>query len=338
MITSGRKPTQSTAVRRSLLATVAVTSLFGVAACGGDTAAQTESDASATTVQVEDNNGTQTISVPPQSVVATDNRTFQTLDDWGVELSAGAVALMPETVSYTQQEDIVDLGMHREPDLEAVVAAEPDLIINGQRFAQYADEFTELAPDATVLDVDPREGEPLAQELKRQTTALGTIFEHETEAEELNTALDEAIARVKDSYDPQDTVMAVITSGGDIGYSAPGNGRTLGPLFPMLELTPALEVDDSSHNHQGDDVSVEAIAAADPDWLLVMDRDAAISADEPEYEPAAEVLEDSPALEDVSAIEQDQIVYMPADTYLNEGIQTYTEYLNSFAEALESAQ
>jgi iron complex transport system substrate-binding protein len=27
---------------------------------------------------------------------------------------------------------------------------------------------------------------------------------------------------------------------------------------------------------------------------------------------------------------------MPADTYLNEGIQTYTEFLNQFADALEA--
>ena len=33
-----------------------------------------------------------------------------------------------------------------------------------------------------------------------------------------------------------------------------------------------------------------------------------------------------------------QIVYLPADTYLNEGIQTYTEFLNDFADALESAK
>ena len=34
-------------------------------------------------------------------------------------------------------------------------------IINGQRFTQFEDKFTELAPDATILNLDPREGEPL---------------------------------------------------------------------------------------------------------------------------------------------------------------------------------
>src|SRR5699024_477009 len=72
-------------------------------------------------VEVEDNHGTTTVQTPPTSVVATDNRSFETLADWGVTLSAAAVALMPSTIPYTEDEAIIDLGNHREPDLEAVV-------------------------------------------------------------------------------------------------------------------------------------------------------------------------------------------------------------------------
>src|SRR5699024_9931227 len=83
------------------------------------------------TVEVEDNHGTHTVEAPPASVVATDNRTFETLEAWGVTLTAAARALMPSTIDYRDDESIIDLGNHREPDLEAVVATEPTLIING---------------------------------------------------------------------------------------------------------------------------------------------------------------------------------------------------------------
>ncbi|MFP3468050.1 ABC transporter substrate-binding protein, partial [Leifsonia sp. SIMBA_070] len=83
----------------------------------------------------------------------------------------------------------------------------------------------------------------------------------EAEAEKIEADFDAAVERVKAAYDTEDTVMSVITSGGEIGYSAPGNGRTFGPLYDLLGLTPALEVDESSTDHQGDDISVEAIAA-----------------------------------------------------------------------------
>ena len=66
-----------------------------------------------------------------------------------------------------------------------------------------------------------------------------------------------------------------------------------------------------------------------------MDRDAAISADDPSYQPAATVLEASEALAGVTAIAEGNLVYMPADTYTNESIQTYTEYFETLADALE---
>ena len=295
-----------------------------------------DSSASGATVEVEDNNGTQTVNVPPESVVALDNRTFETLSDWGVELSAGAVSLMPETVDYTQDDSIIDVGSHNEPDLESVVAAEPDLVINGQRFSQYQDDIADLVPDASILVLDPEEGEPFDAELKRQVEVLGEVFEKQDEATQLTDELDAAIERVDAAYDEGDTVMAVTTSGGEIGYLAPGVGRTLGPVFDIFGLTPALEVDDASDDHQGDDISVEAIADSDPDWILVMDRDAAVAADEADYEPAEDVLSGSEALSSVTAVEEEQIVHMPADTYTNEGIQTYTEFFETFADALEA--
>ena len=323
-------------VPHRLLTALVAAPVLALAACGNGAAGGDAAEGQ-TTIEVEDNNGAQTVATPPASVVATDNRTFETLSDWGVELSAGAVSLMPETIAYTEQEEIIDLGSHREPDLEAVVAADPDLIVNGQRYSQYHDDFVDLVPDATILELDPRDGEPFDGELARQVTVLGEVFDKQAEAEALVADFEAAVERAQAAYDGESSVMGVITSGGEIGYSAPGHGRTLGPVFDILGLTPALEVPEASEDHQGDDISVEAIADSNPDWILVMDRDAAVAADDPEYSPAAEVLEGSAALTNVTAVAEDNIVYMPADAYTNEGIQTYTEFFNTFADALESA-
>jgi iron complex transport system substrate-binding protein len=329
------------AKNRRLPAAIAASAalILGLSACGSseaEGASAEETGGETTTVQIEDNNGAQDVAVPPQNVVATDNRLFETLDAWGVELKAAPKQLIPEGISYRESEEVIDLGNHREPDLEAVVAAEPDLIINGQRFAQYHEDFTKLAPEATVLALDPRDGEAFDEELKRQTEALGTIFDREDDAQQLIEDFDASIERVKSAYDAEDTVMSVITSGGEINYSAPGEGRTLGPVYEILGLTPALETDDSSENHQGDDISVEAIADSNPDWVLVMDRDAGVSANsDEEYTPANELLANSEALQNVQAVKDENIVYMPQDTYVNESIQTYTEFFNTVADAME---
>lgn len=333
-------------IRNKSLA-LGVIAAFALSACGSSSAEEANgttspsasasasaTESAATSVTVEDNGGSKTIALPLTSVVATDNRTFETLDAWGIELSAAARALMPDTIGYKNNEAIVDLGAHREPNLEALVAAQPQLIVNGQRFTQFAEKMATLVPEATILDLDPREGEPFDAELKRQVTTLGEVFGKQAEAKQLSDDLDASIARVKAAYNADTKVMAVNVSGGEIGYVAPSNGRTLGPLFDIFGLTPALEVD-GSDDHQGDDISVEAIAQSNPDLILVMDRDAAVGTEGGTYVPAAEVLEGSDALKNVNAVKNAQVVYMPADTYTNESIQTYTEFFNTLADQLE---
>lgn len=309
--------------------------MLALAGCSGGT--DTEPGATeTTTVEITDNEGTKAVPSPPQSVVATDNRTFETLSDWGVTLKAAPRQLIPTTIPYREDDSIIDLGSHNEPKLEEIVVADADVIINGQRFAQHQEKMAEFAPEAVIINLDPRDGEPFDEELKRQVSTLGEVFAKQAEAAALTQEFDDAVARAKAAYDPADTVMAVNVSGGNIGFIAPGEGRTLGPVFDFIGLTPALEIDDASSNHQGDDISVEAIAQSNPAWILVMDRDAAVSQNQGQTaDPASQIIENNEALTNVTALQEGNIIYMPADTYTNEGIQTYTEFLNSFADALE---
>ncbi|QIK72564.1 ABC transporter substrate-binding protein [Propioniciclava coleopterorum] len=321
------------------LAPVAALAL-ALSGCAAQNAAPAASPSAqtATTVQVTDNKGTKTVTTPPASVVALDNRTFQTLAEWGVKPVAASRGLMPNTNKLKTDESIVDIGTHNEPKLELITAAEPDLIITGQRFAAKYDDIATRAPGAVQLLLDPREDQPFDSELKRQTTELGKVFGKDAEAKAINDKFDASIAAVKQAYDKGETVMAVNTSGGKIGYLAPKVGRTLGPVFDLVGFEPALKIEGATDDHQGDDISVETIAASNPDWILVMDRDAAVKAGDPSFVPAAKVLEDSKALANVTAVTKGQIVYMPADTYTNEGIQTYTTFFEELAKAFSAAK
>ena len=319
--------------RSRAIAAIAVAALTLTGCATSQSSASETTKPSTSSVTVEDNNGSQTISLPLTSVVATDNRTFETLESWGVELSAAAVALMPSTIGYKKDDSIIDLCNHNEPDLEALVAVEPQLVVNGQRFTQFHDDIAKLAPDAVVLELDPREGQPLDAELKRQVTVLGEVFGKQAEAKKLADDLDAAVARVKAAYDPSQTVMAVTTSGGEIGYIAPKVGRTLGPLFDLLGLTPALEVEGATDDHQGDDISVEAIAEANPDWILVLDRDAGANTEG--ASSAQEIIAESEALANVTAIQEGNIIYLNPNFYTAEDIQHYTELFNQMADAFE---
>ena len=330
-----------TTLRRRASVVAALFATASLTLVGCSPAENTDSETSGATatnetVTIEDNEGTKEVPVNPSSIVALDNRSFEILDQWGVEPVAAARALVPETIpGIADNEDIVDIGNHREPNLEAIVAAEPQVIVSGQRFTQYNDEIEKLAPDAVLIDLEPREDQPLDQEFIRQVDTLGKVFGKEEEAKKMADEFTAALDRAREAYNKDWKVMAVNVSGGEIGYVAPKIGRTWGPLFDLLGLTPSLEVPGGSDDHQGDDISVEAIAEANPDWMLVLDRDAAIRTED--SAPAKQVLDDSQALKNVTAVKEGHIYIAPVDTYTNESIITYTEILNELADQWEAA-
>ena len=291
------------------------------------------------TVEVTDIYGTVTVPVNPQNVVALDNRTFETLADWGITLAAAPKGVMPADSVYVSDDSVQDIGTHNDPNLEIIAAVNPDLVIVGQRFASRYEEIKALVPNAAVINLNfdvsvdaAAPGDNLVNGLKNSTIALGQIFNKNEEAAQLTADFDAAIENAKAAYNGTDTVISVVVSGGNIGFSAPRSGRVWGPMHEIFGWVSPLEVAGASSDHQGDDISVEAIAQSNPDWLFVLDRDAATSSAGAST-PAQDVINNSPALQNTTAVVSGQIVYAPSDTYTNESIQTYLELFEDIANA-----
>ena len=309
---------------------------FALTGCASGAAAPAETAEAAavpTTVTITDNRGEIEVPVDPERVVALDNTSFQTLSDWGIELVAAPKPLMYDLwPNLSGGEEVLDVGLHREPNIEAVIEADPDLIVGGYRFQELYDQLVEIQP--ATIEVNARDGEEHVSELKRQVGLLGQVFGREDEAKLIADEFDASIADAKAAYNGTDTVVGLITSAGEISYAAPGEGRGVGAAFPALELVPAIEqvAEDATH---GDDISVEAIAAAAPEWIIVLDRDALFG--EEGYVAAKELIEGSEALKNVPAVQKGQIVYLDGGFYLDESIQAYTKLYNDIAKAFSAA-
>lgn len=343
--------------RAALLATplIAALALAGCSASGSSSdsttsAASSTAASSASSSAAVDPAGThpvvdvyRTVEVPnnPQRVVAADSTIFQTLEDWNIKLVAAPKAIASAHAALQKDDSVIDLGNHKEPKLEELLAADPDLVLAGGRFQGKYEEVRDLLPEVAVVNTSQSELAPTEQkyeQLVKQTRLLGEVFFKQAEADALVKDLDAAIARVKAAYDQNQTVMGLLTTGGDINYSAPVTGRGAGQIISLAGLTPALEIVGST-DHQGDDISVETIAAANPEWIIVMDRDAALKdASDPSFKAAKELIAESPALQNVPAVQNNHILYLDADFYRTEGIQAYTQALNSLADALEQAK
>lgn len=342
-------------MKKILALALSLLMIFAFAACSGGPADNTSATTPETTpdsagsdpttpetpstVEVTDVHGTVVVPVNPQRVISLDNRTYDTLEAWGVKLAAAPKGVMPADSPYVLDESVQDIGNHREPNLELIAAVDPDLVIVGQRFASFYEEIKALVPNAAVIDLNfdvseaaENPGESLVNGLKDSTITLGKIFDKNAEANQLIADFDQAIAEAKAAYNGTDTIMSVIVSGGNIGFSAPGAGRVWGPMYGIFGWVSSLEIDNSTSDHQGDDINVEAIAQSNPDWIFVLDRDAAVAGtDAP---PAQDVIDNSPALQSVTAVTKGQIVYAPNDTYTNESIQTYLKLFSDLAAVL----
>ncbi|MFJ3958029.1 siderophore ABC transporter substrate-binding protein [Arthrobacter sp. NPDC090010] len=317
--------------------TALVAALIGLSACGnaGDTKA---ADAGNATITIQTNTGSMDVKTKPARIAALDNTSMATIKALGVEPVAVPKTLLPKDgyQDWASNDAIKDAGSHREPKFENISEAQPDLIIGGYRFSSHTEKLSKIAP---VVDIAPsdKEGASYLDGLKKQTLTLGDILDKKEEAKKIVADLDAAVADSKKATNGQ-TVFLANSSGGKIDNGA---GR-IGRVMEGVNLKDVFSKDDgklksdSVHNNSG--LSPETVAAAKPEWMIVMDRDAAVTEAGKDFKPAKSVIEGLGSVwKDTPFFAKNQIVYLPADFYLTEGIQAYTDVFKGIATAFNGA-
>lgn len=271
--------------RRLPAALLALGLVLGAAACGDDgddtgvaagddtptTGADAGDEAAAdapTEVEVAHAQGTTTVPFQPETVVVYDLGTLATLTDLGVE-----VAGLPDFVGLPDEiadahPDATTVGTLFEPDLEAVNALEPDLIIVATRSAASLPDLSEIAPtiDLTVAEDD------FLGSFADHTRSLGEIFGVQDEVDAALAEIEADVDEVAAMGAEAGPALIVLTSAGEV--TAYGPGSRFGLIHDTFMVPPAVEdVEAATH---GEAISFEFIAEAAPEILYVLDRDATI--------------------------------------------------------------
>ncbi|HYH12448.1 MAG TPA: ABC transporter substrate-binding protein [Thermomicrobiales bacterium] len=255
--------------------------------------------------------GETTVPANPEVVFSFDITSIDTLQALGVEVDG-----MPELVGGGEQymtDDTQVIGSLFEPDYEAINAAQPDLIIVAARSSEAYDDLSDIAPTIDLTN----SGAGFIEDLKINTGILAEIFGKQAEAQEMLDAIDARVAALQEQVSGIGTGMVIMTAGGNVTALAPGNARAgRGALiYETLGIQPPLEdIEEATH---GEPISFEFLLEHDPDWLFVIDRDAATG--EAEGQPAEQVL-DNEIVHETTAWQNDQIVYLNAfDWYIITG-------------------
>lgn len=250
--------------------------------------------------------GTTALSSPPERVIVFDLGALDTLDALGVPVAGVPSGPKPPALAGYEEHETV--GTLFEPDLEAVNRLGPDLIVVGARSAPSYAALSQLAPTVD-LSVDPEDFLPSAMETIR---TLGLIFGKEAAAEARLAALRDDVAALREAAAGAGTGLVVMTTGGRM--SAYGPESRFGAIHGAFGVPPAApELAGGPH---GQAVSFEFIAQANPDWLFVIDRDAAIGR---QGEASAQLL-DNAVVGATTAWKKGQVVQLNAgDWYLAGG-------------------
>ncbi len=252
--------------------------------------------------------GTTVVPLTPRRVVVFDPAALDILQALEVEVYAVAGDTFPKHLAAFNDAKYPRMGTLFEPDYEALQAARPDLIITGGRSsAKYAN-LSRIAPTVDV----PMSGKDYLDSVIANTQMLARIFGKEEKARALIESLRQSVAELRQVAAARGKGLVVLVTGGRM--SAYGPGSRFGVIhgdFGVPEAAEGLRI--SLH---GESISSEFIREKDPDWLFVIDRDAATG----QKEGNARQVLDNELVRQTAAWRKGQVVYLdPATIYLSGG-------------------
>ena len=224
--------------------------------------------AAAADLVVKHKQGELTLSETPKKVLVFDLASLDTLNALGVEVAGVTSGVKPEYLKAYNDDKYVKIGTLFEPDYEAVNAAEPDLIIVGGRSAA---KYGELAKIAPTIDMST-DAKNFYGDAVEHVKTLAALFGKQAEGDAMIAKLESSVADVKALAEGKGKGLLVLTTGGKM--SAFGPGTRFGMIHSLYGVAPAAET--TQVGSHGQAISFEYILETDPDWLFVLDRDAAI--------------------------------------------------------------
>ena len=249
----------------------------------------------------------------PQRIAILDMASLDILDALGV--GDRVVGTADTSLDYLQDyinDGIANLGTIKEADLEAVMACEPDVIFIGGRLAASYDALSEIAP-VVYLATDTELG--VVESVRQNAATIASMFGLEAKVEGLMADFDARIQALADAAQGHTAIVGLVTSGGFNVLGVDGRCSMISREIGFENIGIDAEIDTATH---GNEATFEFIVEKDPDYMFVLDRDAAIQTEGAQL--AQEIVENELVM-DTRVYQDGHIVYLahPAVWYTAEG-------------------
>lgn len=250
----------------------------------------------------------------PERIAILDMACLDIIDSLGVgdRVVGSAGTSLDYLQDYVTDENIENLGTIKEADMEAVMACEPDVIFIGGRLSSSYDTLSEIAP-VVYLSTDTEIG--VVESVRKNASTIAVMFGLEDQVDELMADFDERIATLEAFAEGKTAIVGMCTSGSFNVLGNDGRCSMIGREIGFENVGVDANVDTSTH---GNEASFEYVVEKNPDYIFVMDRDAAIGTDGAQL--AQDIMENE-LVQGTDAYKNGQLVYLehPAVWYTAEG-------------------
>ena len=248
----------------------------------------------------------------PQRIAILDMPSLDILDRLGLgdRVVGSATTTLEYLQAYVPGNTIANLGTIKEADLEAVMACEPDVIFIGGRLSASYDALSEIAP-VVFLSTDTEIG--VVESVRNNATTIASMFGLEAQVDELMAGFDARIEALAAFAEGKNAIVGLCTSGSFNILGSDGRCSIISVEIGFDNLGDG----DVTATH-GNESSFELVVELDPDYMFVLDRDAAIGTDGAQL--AREIVENELVM-DTDVYRDGHIVYLanPTVWYTAEG-------------------
>lgn len=299
-------------------ALLAVSPVAAQASAGDDTENAAEETIVITALNANKEEAQLEVPYDPQRIAILDMAALDILDNLGLgdRVVGSASTSLEYLQDYVTDEEVENLGTIKEADLEAVMACEPDVIFIGGRLSASYDALSEIAP-VVYLAADIEQG--LVESVQENAAAIASIFGLEDEVDEKMAGFDERIQALSAAAEGKNAVVGMCTSGSFNVLGNDGRCSIIGREIGFENLGAGADTGNAGGTAtHGNEASFELLVELAPDYIFVMDRDAAIGTDGAQL--AKDIMENELVMS-TDAYKNGNIVYLehPAVWYTAEG-------------------
>ncbi|MCJ8325110.1 MAG: ABC transporter substrate-binding protein [Rhizobiales bacterium] len=242
----------------------------------------------------------------PQKIAALDVAVIDNLDALGIRPVGVLNGLYVDYLNHVENSDAKKIGTFFEPDFETINSLEADLVIVATRSAKYLGQLNEFVP---AIDLTSEWENFLRSSIGAFEQTAKLVGKSELGAK-LVTKLQSSVVDLRAQVKDKGTALIIMTNGPKI--SAFGPGSRFGWVHDDLGITAAIQnVEAVTH---GDAITHEFVLNANPDWLIVVDRSAAIG-----REGSAAATLDNELIAKTTAWQKGQVIYVNSATWYISG-------------------